>query len=191
MSRSQYSRRVSGVILVLTLSWGGALLADDARKAPDFSWEDVNPKSPSFGEALSLDQLYDDEGVVLNFIASWCSPCWRELPSFQKFSKESSTPVVLIAADEHGPSDDLLARAEMLSIELPILLVPQKQIGWMEERYDHSMLPSTYMIDFQGQVRQVFQGMISEESLYRAASRHYPDSGIKAPPREVRGTSRQ
>ena len=113
------------------------------------------------------------------------------MPSFQKLGRESSTPVVLIAADEHGPSEDLLRQADAAGLELPILLVPKDEIGLMEERYDHSMLPSTYMIDFQGRVRQVFQGMVSEESLYRAASRHYPESGIEAPaPRTVRGSAR-
>ena len=76
----------------------------------------MNPNSSTFGEALSLNELYADEGVVLNFIASWCSPCWMELPAFQKFDRESSTPVVLIAADEHGPSDDLLSRAALIGV---------------------------------------------------------------------------
>ena len=165
--------------------------ASDAMKAPDFSYEDVNPGSPTFGKTLSLSKLYANEGVVLNFIASWCPPCWRELPSFVKLGHDSSTPVVLIAADEHGPADDLLSRATQLKVDLPILLVPKDEIESMEERYDHSMLPSTYMIDFQGHVRQVFQGMVSEDSLYRAANRHYPKSGIEAPAREVRGSTRE
>lgn len=174
-ARMNPRRRTEAIlaIVVLTLLPVAAACGADAdtapaeasvRKAPGFTFEDINPRSDSHGKSLVLTELYEDRGVILNFIASWCGPCWPELASFEKLSAEG-LPIVCIAADEYGGTSDVLRKAEQLGLSMPILHVPREQISAMEELYDHAMLPATYVIDSLGEVREVFLGKISPETL--------------------------
>ena len=179
------ARRQSGTILaIVTLAllhlsavrgaYAETIAAEGSiRKAPDFTLEDINPRSDSHGKRLDLAELYADTGLILNFIASWCKPCWPELASFQKLSADG-LPIVCIAADEYGGTSDVLRKAEQLGLSMPILHVPREQISAMEELYDHAMLPATYVIDPLGGVREVFLGAISPEALLEEARASLP-----------------
>lgn len=134
------------------------------RRAPDFELRDINPRSETHGQTLTLADLYAERGVVLNFIASWCAPCWSELISFQKLA-DGGAPIVCIAADEYGPTTDLLRKAGEISLTLPILHVPRQRISEMEALYDHPMLPATYVIAPNGDVREVLLGTVESSTL--------------------------
>jgi len=184
-----WMRVASGLLLAAVAS--GAVWAEDkaaasARIAFEFAYEDVNPNSETHGKKLALIDLYAAEGMVLNFLASWCPPCWTEAPSFAKLDGKISTPIIFIAADEHDGRRDLLARLEQIEIDQPVLIVPRNEIAMLERHYDHEMLPSTYVIDKRGEILQVFEGMISENTLVRALGRHLPESGAASIPVEER-----
>jgi len=147
---------------------------DATRMAPQFTLTDINPRSSTHGETLSLSDLYSESGVILNFIASWCAPCWGEAPDFQKLRDEGKWPIVCVAADEHGPTEDLLRKAEQAGLTLPILHVPRDEIAAMESLYDHAMLPATYLIDTTGAIREVLQGAITPSTLVDRAGRVLP-----------------
>ena len=154
--------RAASLLLVLPLAFalgnGCATAGEEAkavertapREAPrahDFTYEDINPASPSFGRRLALKDLYADQGIVLNFVASWCAPCWHEVPGLINVAKQVETPVVCVAADEYGPPSDLLRLAAKTDLTLPIVLVPPDEIEQMGAHYDHELLPTTYWID--------------------------------------------
>jgi peroxiredoxin len=44
----------------------------------------------------------------------------------------------------------------------------------MESHYDHEMLPSTYLIDREGRIVQVFQGVVEGQRLSEAATTLLP-----------------
>ena len=133
--------------------------------ARDFTYEDINPNSPTHGERLSLSAIYAERGVVLNFLASWCGFCWKELPELERLQKSVSTPIVGIAADEYNGPEALLGLIRKAEVSLPILLVPAVDIKTMEQVYDHKMLPATYVIDKRGWVRSVFEGLTPADRL--------------------------
>lgn len=143
--------------------------------AVDFTYEDINPNSPSYGEKLALSDLYADGGVVLNFLASWCGYCWKELPELQKLQASISTPIIGIAADEHDGPEALLGLIKQAGLKMPILLVPVADIKAMGKHYDHRILPATYVIDKEGWVRQIFEGLTPVDKLLAAFAEH-PDS---------------
>jgi len=176
-------------LLVLTLSFalgaGCATAGDEAaavakvapRESPrahDFTYEDINPASPSFGQRLTLKDLYAEQGLVLNFVASWCGPCWHEVPGLMKVAKQVATPVVCVAADEYGPPSDLLSRAASAQLNLPIVLVPADEIEDMGLHYDHELLPTTYWIDKQGQIVERRQGALSATDLFNTTQKNFP-----------------
>ena len=163
------------VALCLTPGLPATAAAGDAEgeigRAADFEYEDVNPNSTTHGQRLTLDRLSKERGVVLNFLASWCPPCWAEVADLMQLSEAVNVPVVCIAADEFGPRDDLLRLAGEAGLTLPLLLVPRDRIDWMEERYDHAMLPATYVIDESRRIREVLLGRVRRPRLLEALER--------------------
>lgn len=153
-------------VLAATIAWGllgcAAFAAPDSgpsRKAHPFAYEDINPNSPSHGKRLSLDQLYAERGVVLNFVASWCGYCWKELPDLDRLRQSKSAPIIGVAADEYDdpqPLRELLARSRST---MPVLLVPRAEIEAMGKAYSHRVLPATYLIDRAGRILRVYEGL--------------------------------
>jgi thiol-disulfide isomerase/thioredoxin len=143
-----------------------------ARQAREFAFEDINPASATHGETLALSDLYADSGVVLQFVASWCKPCRDELPELQALhAMGPPVPIVLIAADEYGYTEGVLLVAEGAGVTAPILFVPRERTAEMEVSYDHDILPSTYLIDRRGAIREVHQGAWSAARLRAAVER--------------------
>jgi thiol-disulfide isomerase/thioredoxin len=162
--------------LIAAVPSGAAMAGSEQplRAAHPFAYVDINPSSETHGQRLPLPVLYAERGLVLNFIASWCSPCWQEIPELQEFGNGSPTPLVFVAADEHGPTSDVLRLADRAGIRRPILHVPKDEIAGMESHYDHEMLPSTYLIDREGRIVQVFQGVVEGQRLSEAATTLLP-----------------
>jgi cytochrome c-type biogenesis protein len=83
--------------LFLFLAFAGAVRADSARKeAPDFSAPDLS------GKVQTLSS-YRGRIVILNFWATWCPECVRELPSLSAFAEADKDVVVLGVASERNP----------------------------------------------------------------------------------------
>ena len=63
------------LVLLLTVPMTPA-----GEKAADFTFEDINPASATFGQKITLSEQYPERGVLVSFVASWRDPCWQELP---------------------------------------------------------------------------------------------------------------
>ncbi len=133
--------------------------------ARDFTYEDINPNSPTHGQRLALSDLWAERGIVLNFLASWCQYCWTELPELEGLKAADAATIVGVAADEYAGPEILLRQLAAKNLTMPILLVPQDDIAAMERDYDHRILPTTYVIDKQGRIRRVFQGVAPHDEL--------------------------
>ena len=166
----------ASLCVAVVFACGVAILSPGTAARPvsatDFTYQDINPNSPTHGQRLALSDLYAEGGVVLNFLASWCGYCWKELPELEKLQSSVSTPIVGIAADEHDGPMALLGLIKEAGLKMPVLLVPTTDIKAMEKQYDHKILPATYVIDKQGWVRSVFEGLTPMERLKEALADH-------------------
>ena len=173
--RHQSGRRRAGLCAALLLLLPGAGLAAEnpAALGPalDFRFEDINPRSESYGRELALHELYGERGVVLQFVASWCGPCREELPHLQELYESGRAPIVMVAADEHGFPESILIVARRHELTAPILYVPLDQAERLARFYDYQVLPATYLIDRRGLIRQVHQGAWPAERLDAAIER--------------------
>jgi cytochrome c-type biogenesis protein len=157
--------------LALTLGMGSESAPRQHGAARDFGFEDINPRSESYGQRLVLRELYAERGLVLQFVASWCEPCRRELPHLEELYASGRAPVVLVAADEHGYRESILIVAERRSLTAPILYVPVDETEPLGQFYDYEILPATYLIDRHGLIRQVHEGAWSKPLLAAAIER--------------------
>jgi thiol-disulfide isomerase/thioredoxin len=114
--------------------------------APGFTLEDMDE------EKHSLNDLHG-KVVLLNFWATWCPPCRREMPSmerlYQKFNGENFT---VIAINQMEDGDHVFAYTGQLDVDPTFTILFDKD-SKVSNNYQVSGLPTTYLIDKQGNIR--------------------------------------
>ncbi|MFQ3567614.1 MAG: TlpA disulfide reductase family protein [Aggregatilineales bacterium] len=122
-------------------------------------------------EAQTLDgrtvRLTDYLGriVFLNFWATWCEPCKRELPTFEEFMAEQDDdgPIILaVNLEESAEQIRAWLRENGISEDLTYLLDPD---GSIARNYGVFSIPVTYVIDEQGVVRYPKYGELSRMEI--------------------------
>ena len=125
--------------------------------APDFTLPDLN------GNPVRLSS-FRGKGVVLNFWATWCGPCRREIPWFIQLQKEygpRGLQVIGISMDEGG-SKTVERFVEKTGIDYPILL----DNGRVSTLYGATeILPTTYYISRNGMVLAFVRGVIGKDEI--------------------------
>ena len=117
---------------------------------PDFSLMDLSGKRAELAE-------FRGQYVLLNFWATWCPPCVKEMPSmdvlYQRY-RDRGFAVVAISSDKEGAQ---LVRSftEKLGVSFRILLDPD---GRISEAYGAKNLPVSFLLDRQGNVIAAAQG---------------------------------
>jgi len=112
------------------------------------------PKSGSQAAFRLAD--YRGRVVLVDFWASWCGPCLQALPRYEALWQElhaSGFEVIGIDVDQHPrDGENVLGK---LHLSYPQVADPQ---GRLAELYGVNGMPSSYLIDRKGQVRQVHVG---------------------------------
>ena len=105
--------------------------------------------------------------VVLDFWATWCSPCLKGLPHLQKLRQDYGDDVVIVGVT----SEPLMTVERFLETNpstYPILLDPESRASSV---YRVSALPALYVIDAEGVVREHFVGLQTEDTIRSALGR--------------------
>ena len=114
--------------------------------APDFTLEDMDAKKFSLKE-------YRGKVVLLNFWATWCPPCRREMPSLERLhQKLKGKDFVVLALNQMEDGDQVFTFTGDLGVDLtfPILFDQESNVS---RAYGVLGLPTTYLIDKKGNVR--------------------------------------
>ena len=105
------------------------------------------------GETVDLEKLRG-KVVLVNFWASWCAPCRKEMPrldSFYRSHKDRGLEIVGISID--APRDYAKARKMMSRFTYPAAFAKDNNLTAFEAP---ASVPVTYIIDAQGIVRDKF-----------------------------------
>ncbi len=109
--------------------------------------------------------------LVMNFWATWCPPCVRELPMLDRFHRDTAShgwQVLALAVDEAGPVRQFLQRTPLT---LPIALAGAAGLDWSQRLGNTGGgLPFTVALNARGEVVQRKIGEIGEEELRRWAA---------------------
>jgi peroxiredoxin len=130
--------------LLLTPAWGG-----DGEPAPNFTLNDAD------GNAVSLGDL-KGRVVMINFWASWCGPCRQEMPLLEQIHRKyEPLGFTLLGVNVEENSADGQAFLKDRPVSFPVLYDPENGISQL---YDVVAMPSTVLIDRQGNVRYLHHG---------------------------------
>ncbi|MCM3781438.1 redoxin domain-containing protein [Neobacillus mesonae] len=124
-------------------------------KAPDFDVTNMN------GQKVKLTG-YQGKKVIMNFWASWCEPCVREMPLLYDIyqSKDYDTQVLFINVGESkGTIKEFLNRNRF---DFPVII---DATGEVSKLYRVTGLPSTVTINKDGDLDQVITGEIMDFSM--------------------------
>ena len=136
------------LVVAFWLLNGGAAIAADGP-APAFSLPDKS------GSPVSLDD-FDGQVVLLNFWASWCGPCREEMPLLvelhQRYAELGFTMLGINVEEDSAAADNFL---RTVPVSFPILYDRENSVSKL---YDVIAMPSTVLIDRDGQVRYIHHG---------------------------------
>jgi cytochrome c biogenesis protein CcmG, thiol:disulfide interchange protein DsbE len=152
-------------LLFLLLVWtlvteeGGGLSAAAARgekpPAPDFSLERLDRES-----TLALSSLRG-KGVVLNFWASWCTPCKEEAPVLEQVWREHrDRGLVVLGLDSKDFRRDARRFVARFDLTFPIVFDGE---GEVSGRYGVTGFPETFVLDREGRVVDAFAGAVNSD----------------------------
>lgn len=112
------------------------------------------------GRHTSLRALYG-QPVVLNFWATWCGPCRKEMPELMRVA--AATPdLVMLTVNVEEALEAVLPFAEEYAMHTPVVLDSE---GAVQDLYGVRGLPTSFFIDKEGRVAAVYPGSISASAL--------------------------
>lgn len=129
--------------------------------------------APIKGEGAPAFQLAYQDGVIidssslrgkpilLNFWATWCGPCRREMPAIVA-QAQANEDVIIIAVNEMEALKQLQPFVEEFEMER---IVARDIDGKSSKRFGVQGLPTSIFIDRDGKIAAIWQGYLSAEML--------------------------
>ncbi|WP_077326456.1 redoxin domain-containing protein [Virgibacillus siamensis] len=145
-------------------SQGAGIVAPDqtgveaGETAPDFELETLS------GETFRLSDLRG-KAVFLNFWASWCGPCKKEMPDMQQFHEKHKNDVEVIAVNLTGSEmgvGKVRNYIDKFGYTYPIPLDKKSKV---QEMYDVTVVPTTYFIGPDGEVMESKRGPMTYDFM--------------------------
>ncbi len=136
------------MFLFISLWSAGAAAIDTAAEIREFHLPDLN------GEMRSSDE-FRDRVILVNFWATWCAPCRREMPALNRLHQHLASRGFSVIGIHVGP-DAALAESflQKVLVAFPILIDEEMVLsGW-----GVAGLPTTFLIGPDGETLARYVG---------------------------------
>ena len=125
-------------------------------QAPDFTGELID------GTSITLSEL-QGKPVIINFWATWCGPCVKEMPAFERLKDDFGDKIGIIAVncgDDAGTVKDFV---EENGYTFPVVLDEEYSISML---YPTNSIPYTVVVDAEGRVTHISTGALDADTMY-------------------------
>ena len=115
-------------------------------QASDFELQDMDEETVKLSD-------YRGKVVLLNFWATWCPPCIREMPSMERLHQQvDADDFKVIAVNQMEDADEVFAFTGQLEVD-PTFEILFDTNSSVSQDYAVRGLPTTYLIDKKGKIR--------------------------------------
>ncbi|RUM80563.1 MAG: TlpA family protein disulfide reductase [Candidatus Thioglobus sp.] len=161
--------------LFLPLTTTQAITIDEIVAKASTLWENEKAiKVPNFSLVDIEGNMHTDEStkgkyLVINFWATWCPPCLKEIPAFVEFYEQNSDRVEILGLDyEQADKKTILEFTDTFMVNYPIILFDDKNGSQFTNFGDVVGMPTTYIYDPEGRLVDFRMGEIDIETLEKS-----------------------
>jgi cytochrome c biogenesis protein CcmG/thiol:disulfide interchange protein DsbE len=155
----RFAAGLAVLIMIATAAAACASAREEATPAPEFSLQDLQ------GNSLSLSS-YKGKVLILNFWATWCPPCRREIPDFieaYRDLKDKGLEILGISVDDLS-AEALRDWTQKAGMNYPVAMATAKIIA---DYQPGEFIPATIVIDRRGRIRYRQSSLMDKETLLR------------------------
>jgi thiol-disulfide isomerase/thioredoxin len=141
-------------VLALSLALSGTASAEvkEGQRAPELDGAKLDG-----GKAFKL-KGYRGKWVVMTFGGSWCKPCKKELPAWEKLAVKWSGKVAFVAINLDNDTAKGKKFMDGLKIKKMVRVYAPEETSPAADVYSPPKQPSSYLIDPKGIVRELHEG---------------------------------
>jgi cytochrome c biogenesis protein CcmG/thiol:disulfide interchange protein DsbE len=131
------------------------------RPVPEFTLKSLQ------NDSVALKDVYRQHKVtLLNFWATWCPPCRDEIPDLNRiYNAYRSKSVEILGVNLQESPGVLRKFVKANNMRFPVLMDTDGKIVQLYQIY---YIPTTFIIDSKGKIRQIVQGGTTYEVLSKA-----------------------
>jgi cytochrome c biogenesis protein CcmG, thiol:disulfide interchange protein DsbE len=162
------------LVAVMTAVWllyGGGMdtIASIFQPTPaqvstaDIGQQGPHLRLPLVGGAETDLGAFRGQVIVLNFWATWCEPCKAEMPVFERAQQRyRDRGLTVVGVNFQERDDQITAFLQEVGVTFPSLA---DRTGEVSRNWRATALPTTFVIDRQGIIRDVRVGAFTDEML--------------------------
>jgi thiol-disulfide isomerase/thioredoxin len=126
--------------------------------APDFTLTDID------GSQFSLNN-FRGRVVLLDFFATWCSPCLSEIPHLKSLNDEFGNDLVIISISV-SPSTDSVEMLQQFRQDYKMNWIITRDTAGVSYDYGIQYIPTLVVIDQEGYIKHQHVGLTDESVLH-------------------------
>ena len=146
--------KIFGTILLLI----GILSAQQKKLAPDFTVTTID------GKKVALSDLRG-KVVILDFWATWCPPCKKEIPGFVELKKKYAKRLEIVGISVDRGIEPVKEFYRKNKMNYPVAMATKEILESYNAIYRLQYIPTTFIIDKEGYIHDVKIGFISKDEF--------------------------
>lgn len=117
------------------------------------------------GEPVAFSE-FDGRHRLLNFWATWCAPCRREIPLLKTFQESQGDDGILVIGIAVDFADDVIEYAEAAEFNYPVLVGQEDAMAVAESSgVEFTAMPFTMIVSKDGRYLGAYLGELHQEHL--------------------------
>ena len=146
-------RTVMSVLVIIALLCWSVIGFGAGRKAPDFRLKTLD------GSTIKLSDNLHRGPIMVDFWATWCVPCLKEMVHFQKLYEEyhdRGFEIYGISIDNPRTASKIKPMVKSKGFTFPILLDPNKEV--LKKFGGRNVIPYTVILSPNGEIVATYEG---------------------------------